>query len=50
MNRQIDNQVDRHLDEGVVLEQKNTLMAPIRIKCWLLDAIFRDQKNLKSVL
>ena len=38
LNRQIDNQIDRHLDEGVVLEQKNTLMAPIRINSF--QAIF----------
>ena len=34
----IDNQIDRHLDEGFVLEQKNTLQAPIRIKSF--QAIF----------
>ena len=38
LNRQIDNQIDRHLDEGVVLEQKNTLMAPIRINSF--QAVF----------
>ena len=38
LNRQIDNQIDRHLDEGVVLEQKNTLMAQIRIKSF--QAVF----------
>ena len=50
MNRQIDNQIDRHLDEGGIIKQKNTLMAPIRIKSF--QAVFlslKCQKNLKSV-
>ena len=28
LNRQIDNQIDRHLDEGVVLEQKKYSEGP----------------------
>ena len=48
LNRQIDNQIDRHLDEGVVLEQKNTLMAPIRIKSFQA-VLISVSENLKSI-
>ena len=46
LNRQIDNQIDRHLDEGVVLEQKSTLMAPIRIKSF--QAVFLNLRCQKT--
>ena len=49
MNRQIDNQIDRHSDEGFVLEQKNTLQAPIRIKSFQAIFKFKEPKNLKNV-
>ena len=46
LNRQIDNQIDRHLDEGVVLEQKNALMAPIRINSF--QAVFLSLRCQKT--